>query len=100
MYVINQGTCPTAGCGTGTNTGQSIALYSVGGDGVLTFQESYVSQGYDSLWAQMDSTGTYLYVLDKYSPGVNAHERPLQRPRTPTATARSPRLWRIPTPAA
>ena len=72
VYVINQGVCPAAGCGTGTNTGQSIALFSVGGDGVLTFQESYVSQGYDSLWAQMDSTGTYLYVLDKYSPGKNA----------------------------
>ncbi len=70
VYVINQGICPAAGCGTGTNTGQSIALYSVGGDGTLTFQESYVSQGYDSLWAQMDSSGTYLYVLDKYSPGL------------------------------
>jgi 6-phosphogluconolactonase (cycloisomerase 2 family) len=70
VYVLNQGTCPVAGCGTGTNTGQSIALYSVGGDGTLTFQESYVSQGYDSLWAQMDSSGTYLYVLDKYSPGL------------------------------
>jgi 6-phosphogluconolactonase (cycloisomerase 2 family) len=72
VYVINQGTCPTDGCGTKTNTGQSIALYTVGGDGTLTFQESYVSQGYNSMWAQMDSSGTYLYVLDKYSPGVNS----------------------------
>jgi 6-phosphogluconolactonase (cycloisomerase 2 family) len=70
VYVINQGICPTAGCGTATNTGQSIALYTVGGDGTLTFQESYVSQGYVSEWAQMDSSGTYLYVLDKYSPGL------------------------------
>jgi len=72
VYVINQGVCPTSGCGTKANTGQSIALYSVGGDGTLTFQESYVSQGYDSLWAQMDSSGTYLYVLDKYSPGLGS----------------------------
>jgi 6-phosphogluconolactonase (cycloisomerase 2 family) len=71
VYVINQGTCPTAGCGTATNSGQSIALFSVGGDGTLTFQESYVSKGYQSLWAQMDSSGTYLYVLDKYSPSSN-----------------------------
>jgi 6-phosphogluconolactonase (cycloisomerase 2 family) len=70
VYVINKGTCPTAGCGTGTNSGQSISLFSVGGDGTLTFQESYVSQGYESLWAQMDSSGTYLYVLDQYSPGI------------------------------
>jgi 6-phosphogluconolactonase (cycloisomerase 2 family) len=71
VYVINKGTCPAAGCGTGPNSGQSIALFSVGGDGILTFQESYVSQGYESLWAQMDSSGTYLYVLDNYSPGQN-----------------------------
>ena len=45
VYVINQGTCPTAGCGTATNTGQTIAVFSVGGDGVLTFQQSYQSQG-------------------------------------------------------
>lgn len=72
VYIINQGTCPAAGCGTGFNTGQTIALYSVGGDGTLNFQQSYQSQGYDSQWAQMDSTGTYLYVLDKYSPGYCA----------------------------
>ena len=70
VYVINQGICPTAGCGTQANTGQTIALYTVGGDGTLTFQQSYASQGYDSLWAQMDTSGTYLYVLDKYSPGL------------------------------
>jgi 6-phosphogluconolactonase (cycloisomerase 2 family) len=76
VYVINQGTCPVnkatqvVQCGSGTNVGQSIALYSVGGDGVLVFQQSYVSQGYASQWAQMDSSGTYLYVLDKYSPGI------------------------------
>jgi 6-phosphogluconolactonase (cycloisomerase 2 family) len=69
VYVINQGTCPTAGCSSGTNVGQTIALFSVGGDGTLNFQQSYQSQGYDSQWAQMDASGTYLYVLDKYSPG-------------------------------
>ena len=78
VYVINQGTCPTAGCGTATNTGQTIAVFSVGGDGVLTFQQSYQSQGYDSQWAQFDSTGTYLYVLDKYAPesSCNASNAP------------------------
>jgi hypothetical protein len=72
VYVLNQGVCPATGCGTATNTGQSIALYSVGGDGTLTYQEKYVSQGYNSEWIQMDSSGTYLYVLDKYSPGINS----------------------------
>jgi 6-phosphogluconolactonase (cycloisomerase 2 family) len=68
VYVINQG---VGGSANGPGTGQSIALYSVGGDGTLVFQEKYASQGYVSQWAQMDSTGTYLYVLDEFSPGVN-----------------------------
>jgi 6-phosphogluconolactonase (cycloisomerase 2 family) len=72
VYVLNQGVCPATGCGTATNTGQSVALYSVGGDGTLTYQEKYVSQGYVSQWVQMDSSGTYLYVLDKYSPGISS----------------------------
>lgn len=67
VYVINQG---VGGSANGPGTSQSIALYSVGGDGTLTFQQSYQSQGYVSEWAQMDSSGTYLYVLDKYSPGL------------------------------
>jgi 6-phosphogluconolactonase (cycloisomerase 2 family) len=70
VYVVNQGTCPTAGCGTGPNVGQNVALYSVGGDGVLTFQESYATQGFDSQWAQFNSSGSFLYVVDKYSPSL------------------------------
>jgi 6-phosphogluconolactonase (cycloisomerase 2 family) len=65
VYVINQGKGGTA---TSAGAGQSIALYSVGGDGTLNYQQSYFTQGYISQWAQMDATGTYLYVLDKYSP--------------------------------
>jgi 6-phosphogluconolactonase (cycloisomerase 2 family) len=68
VYVINQGTCPATGCGTAANIGQSIALFSVGGDGTLNYQQSYFTQGYYSMWAQLDPTGSYLYVLDKYAP--------------------------------
>jgi 6-phosphogluconolactonase (cycloisomerase 2 family) len=68
IYVINQG---VGGSAAGPGTGQTIALYSVGGDGTITFQESYASQGYVSEWAQMDTSGSFLYVLDKYSPGLN-----------------------------
>jgi 6-phosphogluconolactonase (cycloisomerase 2 family) len=68
VYVINQG---VGGSAAGPGSAQSIALYSVGGDGTLVFQEKYQSQGYVSEWAQMDSTGTFLYVVDEFSPGVN-----------------------------
>jgi 6-phosphogluconolactonase (cycloisomerase 2 family) len=70
VYVLNQGTCPTAGCGTGHNTSAGVSVYSVGGDGVLVFQESYQTQGYNSMWAQMDQSGGYLYVLDEYAPAL------------------------------
>ncbi len=73
VYVINQG---VGGSANGAGSGQTIALYSVGGDGTLTFQQLYQSQGYVSLWAQMDSSGSYLYVLDKYSPGLNTNPGP------------------------
>src|SRR5580698_7009755 len=66
VYVINQG---TGGTTSASGPGASIAVYAVGGDGVLTFQETYEPQGYIPLWAQFDPTGTYLYVLTQYSPG-------------------------------
>jgi len=68
VYVLNQGICPATGCGTKANTSAGIAVYSVGGDGTLTYQLTYQSQGYDSQWMQLDQTGSYLYVLDKYAP--------------------------------
>jgi 6-phosphogluconolactonase (cycloisomerase 2 family) len=74
VYVINQGTtgtCATCGNTSQSGAGASIAVYAVGGDGVLTFQETYSPQGYIPMWAQFDTTGTYLYVLTEYSPGFN-----------------------------
>jgi 6-phosphogluconolactonase (cycloisomerase 2 family) len=77
LYVINQGggltpdakggvTCPTTGAGGG-----SIAEFAIGGQGVLTFQQTFQSQGCTPVWAAHDSTGNFLYVLDKYAPGAN-----------------------------
>jgi 6-phosphogluconolactonase (cycloisomerase 2 family) len=77
VYVINQGTGGTrptfdpANCTSiksGKETSGGVAVYSVGGDGVLTFQQSYLTQGNSPVWAQFDGTGNFLYVLDKYSP--------------------------------
>jgi 6-phosphogluconolactonase (cycloisomerase 2 family) len=73
VYVINQG---VGGSNTAAGTGQNIALFAVGGDGTLNFQEAYYSQGYISQWAQMDQTGSYLYVLDKYAPTINGVPQP------------------------
>lgn len=71
VYVLNQGTLPStckdaASCTTKW-TGSGISYFSVGGDGSLTFQQHYDSQGFDPVWMQFDSSNSYLYVLDKYS---------------------------------
>jgi 6-phosphogluconolactonase (cycloisomerase 2 family) len=63
IYVVNKG--------AGTAPGK-IAEFSVGGDGILTFQQAFTSQGSNPVWASVDSSGGYLYVLDQVSPdGVN-----------------------------
>jgi 6-phosphogluconolactonase (cycloisomerase 2 family) len=65
IYVVNQG---TGGTSTTAGSGQDVVEFAVGGDGTLTYEDTFYTQGYISQWAQFDSTGTYLYVLDKYSP--------------------------------
>ena len=67
VYVINQGSAST---GNGNSADAGISVFSVGGNGSLTFQQKYSSQGYVPTWAAFDSTGTYLFVLDKYGPTV------------------------------
>jgi 6-phosphogluconolactonase (cycloisomerase 2 family) len=62
VYVVNQGDSTTPG---------NIAQFTVGGDGVLTFQQSYTTQGDATshpVWLQMDSSGSFLYVLDTQAP--------------------------------
>ena len=65
VYVLNQGT----GFSTkSSGTSDGIAVYAVGGNGSLTYEQGYETQGYGHLWAAFDSTGSYLYILDKYAP--------------------------------
>ena len=75
LYVINKGSALTPDakggvtCQSGAGGG-NIAEFSVGGQGVLTFQQSFVSQGCTPVWAAHDSTGNFLYVLDQYAPNA------------------------------
>ncbi len=66
VYVINQGSASTS---KGNSADAGISVFSVGGDGSLTLQQTYtqMAQGFVHLWATFDSTGAYLFVLDKYS---------------------------------
>lgn len=71
VYVVNKGVAPTydkyGAPVANTGTAGTISIYSVGGDGVLSYQLSQSSQGTNPIWAQMDSSGNYLYVLDALS---------------------------------
>ncbi len=64
VYVINQGSNSTP---TSNSSDAGVSVFAVGGNGSLTFQQSYTTQGYVHTWATFDSTGAYLFVLDKYS---------------------------------
>ena len=65
VFVLNQG---VGGSAAGPGTSAGVSVYSVGGEGTLTYQASYQSEGYVPQYIQLDNTGSYLYVLDKYSP--------------------------------
>jgi 6-phosphogluconolactonase len=70
VFVINSGTGATGTPGTTSfnSPGAAISVFSVGSGGILTFELNYFSQGVQPTWAAIDSTGSFLYVLDKYSP--------------------------------
>ena len=71
LYVINSGsaaTAPTASALATQTTAGNISVYSVGGEGVLTYQQSFSSQGIHPVWATFDGTGNFLYVVDQYAP--------------------------------
>ncbi len=59
LYVLNAGNSGAAG---------NIAQFSIGGDGVLTQQQTYTSQGKNPVWISGDSSGHFIYVLDQFAP--------------------------------
>jgi 6-phosphogluconolactonase (cycloisomerase 2 family) len=70
LYVINKGGgAPTSASGAlPCGTAGGIAEFAVGGQGLLTFQQCFQSQGSTPVWAANDSTGNFLYVLDQFAP--------------------------------
>src|SRR5215469_8824656 len=77
VYVLNEGaqpsSCPDPTTCTLHWTNSGISVFAVGGDGTLVYLQHYDSQGYDPVWMQFDATGSYVYVLDKYSQSGNGN---------------------------
>jgi 6-phosphogluconolactonase (cycloisomerase 2 family) len=68
LYVLNQGSFTGFDAsGNPTGTPSNVSVFQVGGDGVLTFQASYTSQGNNSISMTTDSSGSHLYILDEYA---------------------------------
>ncbi len=75
LYVLNQGTSSittVGGVPTISTNSSNISIFSVGGDGTLTYQTSFNSAGYMPVYIATDSGGSNLYVLDQVSPDAVA----------------------------
>jgi len=76
VYVLNRGKNSegTADCTTIADpcTGANITQFAVGGNGILTPQETFYTQGINPFRLLSDSAGNYLYVLDHDSPSGEA----------------------------
>ena len=86
VYVLNEGQPTMDSAGNITWKDGNISLFSIGGDGSLSFQLSYPSEGLGSIRLALNSTGTFLYVLDQYQPGTTTNVTPA----TPGPTASTP----------
>jgi 6-phosphogluconolactonase (cycloisomerase 2 family) len=73
LYVLNRGVngSGNGNCyGVGANACQNanITEFAVGGNGVMTPQATFFTQGIDPFRLQVDSTGSFLLVLDHDAP--------------------------------
>src|ERR1039457_7545524 len=75
LYVLNQGvnaqggaTCTTANPCQNSN----IEEFAVGGNGILTPQQTFYTQGLNPFRIASDTSGNYLYVLDHDAPSSTA----------------------------
>jgi 6-phosphogluconolactonase (cycloisomerase 2 family) len=60
--------CTPPGTSPGPCQNSNITQFAVGGNGVLTAQETFYTQGVNPFRMMVDGTGTYLLVLDHDSP--------------------------------
>jgi hypothetical protein len=74
LYVLNRGTNSQGGstCTVADPCGANITEFAVGGNGVLTAQETFTSQGLNPIRMIADAPGNFLYILDANSPSAGA----------------------------
>lgn len=75
LYVLNRGTTAggSANCTTTTPCqNANVTLFSVGGNGSLTPQQTFYTQGNNPFRLVVDSSGAFLMVLDHDAPSATA----------------------------
>lgn len=79
LYVLNRGVnasggfiCTPPGTSPGPCQNANITLFAVGGNGVLSPQETFYTQGINPSRMILDSSGSYLLVLDHDAPDNQA----------------------------
>ena len=74
LYVLNRGTNAEGGetCTPADPCQSNITEFAVGGNGVLTVQETFYTQGLNPFRMVADAPGNFLYVLDHDSPSAAA----------------------------
>jgi 6-phosphogluconolactonase (cycloisomerase 2 family) len=68
IFVLNQGIASDTS-GNLSYTGNGLAVFSVGGNGTISYQQNYSGSGTDDLRVA-EFQGSYVYILDKYAPAV------------------------------
>lgn len=70
LYVLNQGTSSDGGPCTATDvcSNANIVQFAIGGNGVLTPQQTFYTQGHNPFRILADASGTHIFVLDRDSP--------------------------------
>ncbi len=74
LYVLNQGTNAQGGATCTTDNpcqNSNITQFAVGGNGTLTYQQTFYTQGINPTRMLTDSTGNFLLVLDHDSVAPN-----------------------------
>jgi 6-phosphogluconolactonase (cycloisomerase 2 family) len=75
LYVLNRGANKEGNDDCTTNDpclNPNITLFAVGGNGILTPQETFYTQGVNPFRLIADSTGAHIYVLDHDSPAATS----------------------------
>jgi hypothetical protein len=81
LYVLNRGVTASGGADCTTADpcvpgSSNITQFAVGGNGILTAQETFFPQGQNPFRIIADSSGNYIYVLDHDSSINNAPSSP------------------------